>query len=345
MAEGTQLFNQAQVMLRDCLGLQRGEELLILWDGTVGQELVAASQYAALSLGARPLLLSFDPLVHRPVREYGLFAGASMLPTPLPVPRSIVRAIEGADRLLFALSDSAIFHFSPDFKEAVRDCTALRLGYLTAEAARRLLPESTEEVLALRELTHRVADIFSRARRARITSRAGTELDLTFGQHDALILDDGVATRGKRRLLPGGQVSRIPDDGSAVGRLVIDRSIGGNDYKELPQPVRMEVRGGNVVSVSGGTDAERFSRFLSGMADPSIYHLTELGIGTNHRCRYTGVVVPSEDTHTLGAISLALGCDLHLGGWVRAGAHVDMTMHFPTLELDGEVVVAEGALL
>jgi len=49
MAEGTRLFNQATVMLRDCLQLKRSEELLILWDGTVSQDLVEAAGYAALA--------------------------------------------------------------------------------------------------------------------------------------------------------------------------------------------------------------------------------------------------------------------------------------------------------
>lgn len=345
MGEGTRLFNQSTVMLRDCLRLEKGEELLILWDGTVSQDLVEASEYAALALGARLLLMRFDPPIHRPVREYGLFARSSLMASPPSLPKSVLAAMVAADRTLFAASDSSAFHFSPEVSQAARGCALVRVGYLTTDAALRLLPESTEEVQQLATLTHRVAEAISGTKRVRVTSRAGTDLTLSLGENTAMVVDDGLGGKGKKKSLPAGQVSRIPDDGSAEGVLVIDRSIGGNDYKELPRPVRLEVREGRVVSISGDTDAARLNRFLEEMNDANIYHLTELGVGTNHRCRYTGVVVPSEDTHTLGCVSLALGCDVHLGGKVRAGAHIDMTMHFATLELDGEKMVDDGQLV
>ena len=63
------LFNQAQVMLRDCMGLQAGEELLILRDGTVSEDLVEASIFAAKALGANPLVMSFTPATYRPMKE------------------------------------------------------------------------------------------------------------------------------------------------------------------------------------------------------------------------------------------------------------------------------------
>ena len=44
-------------------------------------------------------------------------------------------------------------------------------------------------------------------------------------------------------------------------------------------------------------------------------------------------------------MSVALGCDVHLGGEVKAKAHMDSTSFFPTLELDGKVVVEKGRLL
>lgn len=339
------LLQQITVVLRDCLGLQRGEELAILWDGTVGEQVVAAVRCAALALGAHAVQVSFDPEVHRPIHEYCRFAGASLLATPPSMPRAVLGAMAAADRAVLAASDSSIA-FSPQVREAARGRPSVALNYMTTEHALRLLPESPEEAQALIALTRRVEEMVGGARRARITSSAGTDLALSFGQY-RVFAQDGAPGPGRawRQLLPAGQASRVPDDQSAEGVLVIDRSMCAFDFREVREPVRMTVRRGDVVDIDGGTEAERLRRFLAEFDDPAIYHLTEMGVGTNHRCRFTGVAVPWEDTHTLGCVSLALGCDVHLGGSVRAGAHIDMTQRRARLELDGQVVVDDGKLL
>lgn len=345
MNDGSELFNQALVSLRDCLGLQRGEELLILWDGTVSQELVTASRYAALTLGATPLILSFHPRGYFPAREYGLFAGASLLSPPPSLSRAVLAAMGACDRLMYAAWDLSVFYFSPEFRDALRDRMTIRMSYLSTEAALRLLPESPDEVRAVAESTRRVGRAFRNARRARVTSALGTDLTLSLGQYETVNVGDGLVLKGQRQGLPAGQVTSIPNDGSASGLLVIDRSIGANDYKELPEPVTLTVARGEVTSVSGGADADRLRRFLEEMDDQNIYHLTELAVGTNPRCRFSGALAPFEDTHTLGCVSLALGCDTHLGGGVRAPAHVDMTMRAASLELDGRPIVEQGRLV
>lgn len=339
------LFNQAQVMLRDCMGLQAGEELLILRDGTVSEDLVEASVYAAKALGANPVLMSFTPATYRPMKEYGTFTAASVGgESPPSFPRTVLAAIVASDRLLFATSDTGVFFFNPEVREKVRGHTGFRVNYFTTDSALRLLPESAEELREMAALTGRVKQLFVKARRARITSAAGTDITMSLGQNPIVRVADGIAPPGYQPGL-GGQVSSIPDDGSAEGVVVIDRSIGANDYKELTETVTLKVERGNVTSVSGGADADGLRRFLADMNDPNIYHLTELGVGTNWRCRFTGVAAPVEDTHTLGCVSLAMGCDTHLGGKVNAGAHIDMTMRAATLELDGELVIKEGKLL
>lgn len=339
------LLDQALVLLRDNLGLRGGEHLLILGDGTVGPEIVAAARCAAVALGARPIELTFDPETQRPIHEYCRFAGASLLDLPPSLPRAVLAAVAVAERAIFAISDSSIF-FSPEVREAASRCPALSLNYLTTEHALRLLPESREEAQALVDLTREVERLVASARRARVTSTAGTDLTLALGQYRVFVQDGAPApNRAWRQLLPAGQVSRVPDDQSAEGVLVIDRSMCAFDFRELREPVRLTVQRGDVVSIEGGLEAERLRRFLADFDDPAMRHLTELGVGTNRRCRFTGVAFPWEDTHTLGCVSMALGCDVHLGGRVRGSAHIDMTQRFASLELDGRLVVSEGKLL
>jgi len=42
--------------------------------------------------------------------------------------------------------------------------------------------------------------------------------------------------------LPGGQITRVPNTGSAIGVVIIDRTIGAHDYRELTEPIELQVR-------------------------------------------------------------------------------------------------------
>lgn len=59
-----------------------------------------------------------------------------------------------------------------------------------------------------------------------------------------------------------------------------------------------------------------------------------------------GVVcsVPMETESSRGSAHIALGNSIAYGGQVNAVAHLDCVMRDAVLELDGRVVMAEGAL-
>ena len=76
-----------------------------------------------------------------------------------------------------------------------------------------------------------------------------------------------------------------------------------------------------------------------------MYHITEIGLGTNSRCIRCGVAAPAEDTHAAGSVTFALGCDVHIGGSTRAPAHIDCTTAGGNLEVGGVEVVRGGEIL
>jgi 2,5-dihydroxypyridine 5,6-dioxygenase len=215
---------------------------------------------------------------------------------------------------------------------------------LTTEDALRMLPTSHEEVEHQAQLVRVCGARFDAARSAHVTSAAGTDLHLLLGQWQTR-LHLGIAPPGGLQVLPAGQITRVPNDNSANGVVVIDRSIADGDYRALTEPVILHVKSGKVVSIEGGLEAEKTRLFLERLDDERVYHLTELAIGTNPRCRFAGVGGPAEDTHTWGTVSLALGCDVHIGGGVPGPVHIDMTMLSPSLALDGIEIVRQGRLL
>lgn len=341
----TRLVRQAAAILEGSLRLTPGDEVLVFWDETVTPDVVEALRAAAALRGIRAYVFTYEPLSYRPMAEFGLFAGSSRAADGIPVAPGLSAVLGSVRAMVFATSDLELLMFSREFQETLAGgARGVSLPYLTTESALRLLPASVDEVEDLRARTLRGGELLAAARRARVTSAAGTDLTLTLGQYEGRT-HDGVALPGRRQTLPAGQVTRVPDDGSARGLLVIDRSIAANDYRRLPEPVRFTVVDGYVTGVDGGSEAARLRSWLAEQGDPEIYHLTELAFGTNPRCRLTGVAAPAEDTHTAGCVSFALGADVHIGGRTSAAAHVDMTMFSATLELDGDAVVREGVLL
>lgn len=338
------LLPQAMTVVRHCLLVKPGDQVVLLWDETVSGELVEACRMAVIACEASPHLLTYQPLSYWDPKELSHFASASLEAPRLRLPPVLKGAMAGADCVLMLICDLKLT-FIPELREIRQSGKRIiSLNYFTTESALRILPSSLGEVRQVSDAVKRAGKVFQEARTARITSRAGTDLTLKLGQY-ATVLHVGTADAVHRQGLPAGQVAQTPDDGSANGVFVIDRSAAANDYKDLTEPIHFTVENGNVTRIDGGMEAEKLRRFLEDLGDPNVYHVTELSIGVNRRCRFTGAAMPAEDTHTAGSVGLALGCDTHQGGSTPAPVHIDMTMRYGTLELDGQRIVEDGKLL
>jgi leucyl aminopeptidase (aminopeptidase T) len=337
------LMNQARVLVRHCLEVEAGEIILIIWDGTVSADLKESCRYAIQELKADSFLLVHEPIWRRPLKEYCFFAGSSQR-NDVSLPKIMSSSLNEADASIILNSDMDLL-FAPEWEPLLkREKRFLFLPYLSTDGAQRMLPETKEEVEQLYDLVNKYGALLREGNFATLQSPQGTNLKMELGQWDTKY-HSGKCGKGMRQVLPAGQITRVPNNGTAAGTLVIDRSIADNDYRTLHEPIYLEIDRGDVIKISGGSEARRLETFLASLRDPSVYHVTELGIGTNHRCRQTGIGAPTEDTHTWGTVSMAIGCDTHIGGGTPGPAHIDMTMWFPTLTIDGKIVSKEGKLV
>jgi 2,5-dihydroxypyridine 5,6-dioxygenase len=337
------LVPRVRCALEHNLLLRPTEQVAIVWDGTVAESLYDAFRFEAASLGAIPIGITYEPLAYRPINEYALFAGRS-IKEALRLPSSLREALRAADAFVLLCSDTELL-FSPDLKAILADGRrGIFLPYMDEFTAHRLLFSSGAEVASQADLVTRVAKVLESAQSAQVTSNEGTDLCLQLGQYHALARH-GISAPGLLLFLPPGNVARVPNDGSAEGTLVIDRTVCANDYKELHEPIALNVKKGNVVGVDGGMEARLLREFLASLDDPRAYHLTELAIGTNPLCKWSGIGAPSEDTHVMGTVAFALGCDTHIGGATPAPVHIDMTMRFPSLRVGDHELVRDGRLL
>jgi len=347
-----ELFDRARVVLRHCALLEAGDQVLILSDGTLSPRILNAFATAAHADGARACRMTYDPRTYIPMKHFCTFAGMSLDPSPAEPPAPVRGSLRDADVIVLLTSDLTLY-FSRALKEALALSKRMVSSiYITEENLLRLFPESEQEVIELDELTHAVGSACEAGGNVRFTSPAGTDFECTLGQYGLKCsggrirkATPGAVTRFLPEFIPGGQVTRVPDDGSAHGRIVLNRSIAAREYRELTEPIYLDVEKGYVREISGGWEARDLKRFLEEMGGGEMYHITEIGLGTNRRCVRCGVAAPAEDTHMAGSVTFALGCDVHIGGSTRAPAHIDCTTHQGNLHVGGVEIVREGKIL
>jgi leucyl aminopeptidase (aminopeptidase T) len=143
--------------------------------------------------------------------------------------------------------------------------------------------------------------------------------------------------------LPAGEVFVAPLATGADGICVIDRSIALEGEGLVDEPIRLTFRQGRIVAIEGGRAAAA-ARAAIAEAGAGADVVAELGIGTNARARITGSVITDEKV--LGTAHVAFGDNASpgYGGDNRAAIHVDGVMADATIEADGQVVFALGAL-
>lgn len=344
----TKLLEKATVVIKDCVKLRPNEELLIVTDETVSISVLNSFRSAACLLDANTLVLTYTPRRFISLREYTLFAGASMQEFDPEPPKGLSAAMKESNAILFLTSDVAMM-FSKSLKSLLEEEKKIMfIPYISEENMMRLLPDSSEEVIELKKTTKKVAQLVDECHEARITSPEGTDIKMTFGNYrtncSTGVLEPGMGFGGRMDFLPGGQVSRVPNDNSAEGVVVVDRSIAAPEYKALYEPIKFSVEKGDVFEITGGADAKNLKRYFEKLGDSSVYHVTELGIGLNPRCKFAGISGPIEDTHTLGCVSMAFGCDIHIGGTVKGKIHNEGTLANPSLRLNSKTVIQNAIL-
>jgi leucyl aminopeptidase (aminopeptidase T) len=310
------LDRAVHAVVRECLGVKKGEEALVICN-PVTQNVGERLREEAANAGADAILTVIS---ERPSH------GAEP-------PRAVAAAMAAAD-VLMAPTVQSLSH------------TAARKRATDAGVRCATLPGVTEEMLArvmsadmegLRRKGQAVAEALDRASQARITDANGTELSLDLSGREAIPDAGDLTERGAFGNLPCGESFISPVGGE--GTLVIDGSLAGVGL--VDEPVELVVEGGHLTSARGGAGMT-FMELLTVHGEDATT-IAELGVGTNEKATLTGEVL--EDEKIQGTCHIAFGASAGIGGTVQVPVHLDCVVMKPTLELDGEVMVRDGELL
>jgi 2,5-dihydroxypyridine 5,6-dioxygenase len=327
-------------------GLRADERVIVLSESTSRGALVETARLAAQSFGCAvvDVVVATPASAHEvPIRS----TGAS-------------QAIAGNPAVIAALAAS-------DF---VVDCTvegllhAPELGTILAGSCRVLMisnehPDVFERLRWDDDLPRRV-DLghawLGQAATMRITSGAGTDLDVHLAGAFTAGSTGVTAGRGSIAHWPGGLVLAFPAARSVNGRVVLapgDINLTFNEY--VRQPITLTIVDDYIVDIAGGgVDADLFRSYLSAFGDRDCYATSHVGWGMNPAARWDTMALydrrelwGTEQRAFAGNVLYSCGAN-EVAGRFTAG-HFDLPMRNCTVHLDtvgqpSRAVVVDGVL-
>ena len=192
-----------------------------------------------------------------------------------------------------------------------------------------------------------VAASWDPGKEAHFSSKLGTDLTVSIVGRRGFV---GARNRPKEGFdigkgatvqFPGGECPIAPVEDTANGVLVVDKTLQPVDGL-LSQPVRLTIRNGTIVDISGGDEARWFENWLVRHGDQHAGRLCELSVGTNPEARWCGNL--RQDRFIWGSSHFGFGMNADVGGTIDSEIHYDVAWSNPTITIDNKVVVADGVI-
>jgi len=313
----TTMKTPARIVVETCLGVKPGEKFLIITD-TETEQIAKALFTAGLQHGAEAMLVIMKPRTRHGEEP----------------PKPIAELWKEADVFI------APTKFSLSHTQARKQATEAGVRGVTMPG---ITPEMFLETLSadyqtITSFNTKLKKILSNKKSIRIVTQMGTDITLRIDGRP-IIADNGIIhERGAFGNLPAGEVFVAPLEGTANGTVVVDGSIASIGI--LKEPVRISVKDGFAVEITGGAEADSLNRMLASAGTKEAYNIAELGIGTNPMAKIVGNIL--EDEKAYKTVHIALGDNSTIGGKTKAGVHLDCLITKPTVTADDTTVMKNG---
>ncbi|MHA5219134.1 aminopeptidase [Dysosmobacter sp. Phy] len=303
----------AKRMMVSCLNVRAGEQVLIVTDDKklpIGTALYNAAQ----DLGAEALLMTMTP------RQV---SGEEP-------PAAVAAAMKAADVVIAPMATS-ITHTRAKIEAAKAGARVATMPNITEDMfSQGAMTADYDQVM---DLTLRVTELLTKAATARI-EKDGCVLTLDLTGRPGIPSPGVYREKGQSGNLPSGEAYIAPLEDGSNGEMVIDGSMVG--LGKLDEPLRVRVEGGKLKEITG-PGAEKLGVLLANDRNAT---LCELGIGTNHAARVTGIIL--EDEKAYHTVHIAFGTNIGFQGTNKADCHMDGVILNPTLYLDDQLILKDG---
>jgi len=314
---GEELSHAADRLVADVRPIEAGQDVLISADSVSDMRVVRATASAVYAVGGVPTVVVYP-----------------MLPEPMqPPPGPVAQAATGADVWIdFAVSYQL---YSPAYYAAIdQGCIYVCLTGMDVDMMVRTI--GRPDHAAMQRMATRLYELSQEAERVRVTSGAGTDLEMTVDKAGDPFWEPPPAEGGFPQML-GGQSGFMIHRESVEGTLVFDGALWPPvELGVLEAPVRLTIKGGYVWEITGGREAAAFSRWLAGFDHAEAYLVDHACYGFN-----PGVSRPSgrilEDERVFGCMQFGVGAPDY-----GSPAHTDGVVLEPSVWLDDKQIEEKG---
>jgi 2,5-dihydroxypyridine 5,6-dioxygenase len=211
--------------------------------------------------------------------------------------------------------------------------------------------ERTRPTPELRERVRRGMELLGKAKRMRVTSEAGTDLDVRVEGAPARGATGIVDEPGRIGYWPAGLCLCFPTPGSVNGRVVLAPGDVNLTFKRyVESPVRLTIENDYVTRIHGdGLDAALTRSYYEAWNDREAYATSHVGWGMNPIARWDAMTMydrtqinGTELRAFAGNFLYSTGANENAGRFTAC--HFDFPMRNCTVALDGKVVVERGVL-
>jgi len=314
-----ELLSAALIAVRDCMGVQTGERVLIVTDEpmrTIGYALWQASK----ELGAEVMLVEMLPRKTNGEEP----------------PREIAELMKMVDVVLCPTTKS-LTH--TDSRRAASD-KGVRVSTLPGVTEEIMVRCMNADYSQIAQRTFRLCDELEKTAVVRVEAPGGTSITLPIKGRKAHASSGLFREKGLWGNLPTGEAYLAPVEGQSQGIVVVDGSMAGVGI--VREPIKIVVKDGYATDITGGPEAKRLIDLLEPHGHDA-RTVAEFGIGTNDKAILTGLII--EDEKVMGTIHIAFGDNKSMGGSVRVASHLDGLIKQPTVWFDDRKVMESGKLL
>jgi aminopeptidase len=308
------------IAVRDCMGAQPGESVLIITDefkNKIGKALFNNAK----NLGFESVYLEFKS------RE---MHGQEP-------PQQIAEMMKLFDVVLCPTAKS-LTHTNARRNASALGARIATFPGITEEIMIRGLNADYKKIAAL---TIKLQLILNDVNEVRVTTASGTDITMNIAGRKALPSKGLFHKKGESGNLPTGEAYIAPVEGKSSGVFYVDGSMAGFGVVK-GKPIRIEVKDGYAINISGGAQAKKLDATLTKYGKLA-RNIAEFGIGTNDKAKLSGVLL--EDEKVMGTIHIALGDNKSMGGNVDIPIHLDGVVKKPTVYFDGRMIMKNGKLL
>jgi leucyl aminopeptidase (aminopeptidase T) len=306
------------VVVRDCLAVAEGDEVLIVANPATEGLGAALRSVAEGEGGEATLALMAERATHA-----------------AEPPAAIAAAMLAAD-VVIAPTVQSLSHTAA--RKAASEAGA-RIATMPGVTKEMLARVMSADVEALRRRGEAICAALDAGSEARIRCANGSDLRLGLETRTSIVDAGDLSTAGAFGNLPCGEGFIAPLEGTGEGTLVVDGSIAG--VGRVDGPVTLTVRAGHLTEATGAAGAQLLELLSAHGKDGT--NVAELGIGTNEEAILTGNIL--EDEKILGTAHVAFGASAAIGGTVQVPVHLDCVVLEPTVEIDGEPILRDGGLV